>query len=371
LSHFVALFRTCFQWPSRALNIYATKTQQKRRAVAESIPRFELEFRILLLPPISRGALLGGPAIHARRLIQLWRGGEMTVREIGEASDDELIARRLVTDGDEAKAIHGELIARARAQAAKPIAPALAPEPPERPKPSGRASHWDDDDVPLEQAFRLLDVEAVAGAILRTLAKDYATDWAQFPTPIERWKDDDVSAFVESISSRHSELSSDPSYDPSAFTFPSLTDLMPELQELCWRGILDGALRVEAVKSVRGKIGKIPRAVPPVELVRLRPDWTVSRLCRGERDEFIDVRARRAPTRPIKQRWRERPSKAELRDAMRDIAKGFAADAHPSEAAVLKALEDRLPETTRQQARDAIAEYAPRLRGRRGYRCKT
>jgi hypothetical protein len=39
--------------------------------MAEPIPLAELKLRILLLPPISRAAHLGGPAIHARRLVQL------------------------------------------------------------------------------------------------------------------------------------------------------------------------------------------------------------------------------------------------------------------------------------------------------------
>src|SRR5512143_2448860 len=97
--------------------------------MADPLASAELELRIALLPPISRGAHLNGPALHARQLVKLWE-----------------------VNGDE--------------------------------------------DVPLTQAFRLLDVEAVTGAILRTLVmadKDY-------PADLCHW------------------------------TFPSLPDLLPELQ---------------------------------------------------------------------------------------------------------------------------------------------
>ena len=33
----------------------------------------ELEFRIALLPPISRGTHLDGPHLHARRLVEMWK----------------------------------------------------------------------------------------------------------------------------------------------------------------------------------------------------------------------------------------------------------------------------------------------------------
>lgn len=37
------------------------------------LPLAELELRISLLPPISRGAHLDGPTLQAERLVELWR----------------------------------------------------------------------------------------------------------------------------------------------------------------------------------------------------------------------------------------------------------------------------------------------------------
>src|SRR5262249_58306496 len=174
--------------------------------MVDSLPLAELEFRIALLPAISRGAHLAGPTLHARRLVELWKVD-------------------------------------------------------------------DNDDVPLAQAFRLLDTEAVAGAILRTVMA------GEYPGDRRHW------------------------------IFPPLADLLPELQELAWQAMLDGALLVEAIKGVRGTR---PRVVLLAELPRLRPDWRLSRLVRvgcdgcdgeigrGGRDEFIDVRVRRPPAEPVK-----------------------------------------------------------------------
>ena len=41
--------------------------------MADLLAPAELEFRIALLPPISRGAHLDGPVLHAERLIELWK----------------------------------------------------------------------------------------------------------------------------------------------------------------------------------------------------------------------------------------------------------------------------------------------------------
>ena len=127
----------------------------------------ELELRILLLPPISRGAHLAGPALHAQRLVELWgvEGG---------------------------------------------------------------------DDLPLTEAFRLLDSDAVTGVILRTL---YASD-REYHNP-----------------------------HPSYWVFASLDDMLPELRDLSWQAMLTGALLVEAVR------GKRCQVVQPAELLRLAPDW--------------------------------------------------------------------------------------------------
>jgi hypothetical protein len=275
--------------------------------VAEPIPLAELELRIALLPPVSRGAHLGGPTIHARRLVQLWRGGEMTADEIGQASNDELIDRYTVIDnGAEAKAVYAELWARYRARS-KPIMEevgdreddlerawmrlrsiksspgedvmtidavkdclreielATLKEPsPKTPRPSDRADHWGDDDVPLSQAFRLLGVEEIARAIFRTA------------------------------------LMSDHDYpnDPVHWPLPPLSHLLSELHDAVWQALLDGELRIEAIPYERGKLGEALCVVPPIELERLRPDWELSRLCRGDRDEYVRARVRRTPVTP-------------------------------------------------------------------------
>src|SRR5262249_4416231 len=49
------------------------KGAAKVARMADLLGAAELELRIALLPPISRGVHLGGPALHARRLVELWR----------------------------------------------------------------------------------------------------------------------------------------------------------------------------------------------------------------------------------------------------------------------------------------------------------
>src|SRR5262249_10844109 len=141
------------------------------------------------------------------------------------------------------------------------------------------------------EAFRLLGSKAIAGVIVRTLAlKDYPGD------------------------GRH-------------WTFPPLVDLLPELLATAWAAALDGTLLVEGIKGERGKRHL---AVLPAELPRLTPDWDLSRLRRGERDEFIDVRGWGAPAEPSKKAWRgNKPSAAAVRDAVRKIADQHPADTPP------------------------------------------
>jgi hypothetical protein len=235
-------------------------------AVAE-LPLAEIDMRIALLPPISRGAHLAGPGLHAERLLELWR----------------------VDDGDE---------------------------------------------VPLAQAWRLLAAEAVEGAIARTIA---ASEHG-YPGDARHW------------------------------IFPPLADLLPELQALAWQAMLDGELLVQAIKGERGTR---PRAVLPAELVRLTPDWDLSRLMRAGRDEFIDVQARRPPREPAKATWRtDKPSDAEVADAMRVIAQGYPPGAQPAFEIIWTALKARLKrqDLPRKVAYNALKQYAPHLRGRRGYR---
>lgn len=300
--------------------------------MAEPIDWLELELRIVLLPPISRAAHLGGPVLHARRLVQIWRDSEMTNSEIDEVSDDELIARRMVIDDDggEAKAIEAELGVRTRARAANPVALSLAFEPPETPQPSDRADRWGGDDVPLSQAFRLLSVPEIARAIDRTA----------------HMSDHDYSN------------------DPVHWPLPPLVDLLPELHDAVWRALLRGEMQLEATRYARGGISKIARLVPPIELPRLRPDWKLSRLCRGELDEFVEARVRWAPVEPVA---RKRPSKSELKASMVEIERQYPVDARPPFKDIEAALKVRHPGVTQKQAREALA-YAPRLRGERGRR---
>jgi hypothetical protein len=342
--------------------------------MTDPIPLAELELRILLLPPISRAAHLRGPTIHARRLVQLWRGGEMTLSEIGEESNDELIDRYTVlgNDGAEARAI----VAEVRARTAKPIIKEVgareddlerawarlrgiksspgedvmtidavkdclreielaAPKepPPETSRPSDRADHWGDDDVPLSQAFRLLDAKAVARAILRTALmsdNDYPNDSVHWP-------------------------------------LPPLKDLLPELNDAAWQAVLDGELPIEATRYERGKIGLGSRPVPLVELPRFSPDWKLSRLRRGDRDEWLDARVRRAPVELPKRE--PKPKKSDLKIAMEEVAATYPPSAHPPFEEIWRALGDLAgPGVTRAQAREALTKYAPQLRGQPRYR---
>ena len=111
--------------------------------------------------------------------------------------------------------------------------------------------------VPLALAFRLLDVKATAGAISRAAAsEDYSSR------------------------SRYWDL-------------PNAQILLSELRAAVWQAMLEGTLSAEAIKGVQGnRYGP----VLPAELPRLRPDMQLSRLTLGGRDEFIDVRIRRAPS---------------------------------------------------------------------------
>jgi hypothetical protein len=230
---------------------------------------FELELRIALLPSLSRGAHLDGPAFYARQLADLWK-------------------------------VNGN------------------------------------DDIPLAQAFRLLNVEAITEAIYQTLAvQDYPGDSRQW-------------------------------------TFPALEGLLPELRALTWRAMLSGTLITEAIKGVTGKRH---RAVLSAELPRLTPDWGLSRLIRDGRDEFIAVRVRRVPAEPIKKTWKDKPTQVEVDAAMVEIAKGYPpAQEYPPDAPrpsfddIWEALKGRCGAVTRRQARDALDNRASHLRGQPGYR---
>ena len=239
--------------------------------MADLLAPAELEFRIALLPPVSRGAHLDGPVLHAERLIELWK----------------------ITD---------------------------------------------DERVPLGQSFRLLQAkQQVADAILRTLmASDYPSD-------------------------------------PRRWIFPPLNDLLPELRTLSWRAIQNSELLVEGVKGVRGHVH---RPIQPAELVRLTPDWTADRLCNGTQDEFIDVRVRRPPAVSVKPTWRpEKPSRADLEDWLKDLAKREYPDAEhrPDRRPTFKVLQTKANshfkiEVPRDDLRAAIDHAAPQLKRNPGQR---
>lgn len=240
--------------------------------MAEPIPLVELELRIAQLPPISCGACgpLGGPTLHARRLIELWK------------LEDDL-------------------------------------------------------GIELAQSFRLLDRDAVEGALLRTLLMGDR----EYPS------------------------------DPRHWIFPSLEELLFEMREAVWEEMQTGTLLTEAKEGLRAKRY---RTVLPSELARLTPDWELSRLTHAGVDEFFDVRIRHQPLELVKKtwRWREHPSQDAFKAAVEDMARTCSQGAKPSEPEILKGLKARLgPGVTRQMARDAVRDFAPHLRGRRGYRSKS
>ena len=183
-----------------------------------------------------------------------------------------------------------------------------------------------DDDVPLADAFRLLDIAVIAGAILR------------------------LSVEIESADSRY-------------WTFPELEELLPALRALAWEEILAGRLTVEGVAGVRE--GR-RRRIPPVRLQRLTPDWVLSWLTRSGQDEFTDVRVRREAPRPP--RWQKPPSPATMRTALMKIEKNLPPGAVPSEPDMRALLAKEMGRPiSRQQVRDALLKF-PHLKRTRGQR---
>lgn len=227
--------------------------------MADDPELIDFETTILLLPPVSRGAHLVGPLLHAQRLVELWKGDANT-----------------------------------------------------------------DTAVPLALAFRLLDAEAIAGAISRAAATE--------------------------------EYSSRPSY----WDLPSAEVLLAGLRELVWQAMLEGTLQVEAIEGVRGTRYRV---LLPAELPRLTPDWGLSRLMLDGRDEFIGVRARRMPAEPVQRAWREPIAKADLKAAAEAIAQIYAGT-QPSEEEFWGKLKDQTgrQDLTREEARKALDDYASHLR---------
>src|SRR5215471_14156326 len=173
-------------------------------------------------------------------------------------------------------------------------------------------------DVPLTLAFRLLDdVETVEGAIARAAEED------GFPGGADTWG------------------------IPNAWT------LLIGLRACCWQAICDGTLLVEAIKGLRGTKH---RTVLPAELQHLVPDWILSRFLRNGRNEFVDVRVRRAP-----------PELAQdaIRAAVEKIARPYRLPGarHPSLAEFQEQLSAELGvDVSRGMAQVALQTYAPDLR---------
>jgi hypothetical protein len=187
----------------------------------------------------------------------------------------------------------------------------------------------DGDYVPLAQAFRLLDVDVIARAIMRGMAE------------IER------------------------EGDPLHWALPTFEELLPKLRKLVWQDLLSGMLLAEGIKGIRGARH---RTVLSAELQRLTPDWELSRLIHSGHDQFIDVRIQRAPAETIKKAWREKPPTKALKDAMEHVAQQYPPGAHPPFDEVWSALKKLIPGVPRADARAALKDYAPQLLGRRGYR---
>jgi len=186
-----------------------------------------------------------------------------------------------------------------------------------------------DGDVALTEAFRLLDVDAVAGVIWRTVtANEYRGD------------------------SRH-------------WIFPPLVDLLPPLRALAWEEALAGRLVLEGVK---GLTGRRHHPLAPALLPRLTPDWDLSRLTRDGRDEYIEVRVRSMPATDIPRPWQKKPSRDELKDAVEDAAEAYSSEDPPSFDEFWAVVKIRAPGTTQIQMRKALKEQVPHLHRTRGQR---
>ena len=187
-------------------------------------------------------------------------------------------------------------------------------------------------EVALGEAFRLLDVETVAGVILRAT--------------IERDERDDCRR------------------DPRHWHFPPFPDLLPPLREAAWQEILAGKIVLEAVKGVAGRRHQ---PLPPALLPRLTPDWELARLIRDGRDEYIDVRARPMPATDIPRPWQQKkPSRDELKDAVEDAAEAYSSENPPPFNEFWAAVKIRASGTTQIQMRKALKEQVPHLHRTRG-----
>jgi hypothetical protein len=186
-----------------------------------------------------------------------------------------------------------------------------------------------DGSVALGDAFRLLNVEMVAGVILRTVgAGEYDGG------------------------------------DPRHWYFPPIADLLPPLREAAWQEILAGKLVLEAIKGIRGRRHQ---PLAPALLPRLTPDWELARLTRDGRDEWIEVQACPIAAAALSKPWQQaKPSRDELEDAVEDAAEAYSSKAQPSFAEFWAAVKIRAPGVTQFQMRNALKTQVPHLLRRRG-----
>ena len=78
-----------------------------------------------------------------------------------------------------------------------------------------------------------------------------------------------------------------------------------------------------------------------------------------------------APTEPTKKTWHKRPPEADIEAAIKNIAQQYPPGAQPGVDVIRAALKVRLGWISRDDTREAIKQYAPQLRGRRGYHSTT
>jgi hypothetical protein len=182
---------------------------------------------------------------------------------------------------------------------------------------SGFLTEWwqaGGDGVSLAEAFRLLPTETVTGVVLRALAEIEGTD-------------------------------------PRYWSLPALDTLLLLLRVAVWQQAIDSQLLLEAVPAN----GSRHRALSPLDLPFLIPDFSDSRLLHNGRAVYAEVRVRQSPA-PVK-RWRKEPSPADIKDALDNILSirpGITGGA--LETALCNHFDGRV---TRDTVRAAIKKYAP------------
>jgi hypothetical protein len=180
---------------------------------------------------------------------------------------------------------------------------------------SGFLTEWwqaEGDGVSLAEAFRLLPTETVTGVVLRALAEIEGTD-------------------------------------PRYWSLPALDTLLPLLRVAVWQQAIDSQLLLEAVPAN----GSRHRALSPLDLPFLIPDFLDSRLLHNGRAVYAEVRVRQSPA-PVK-RWREEPSPADIKNALELLTKPSMTGG-ALETALYNHFDGRV---TRDTVRAAIKKYAP------------